>query len=509
MPRSTGCEENGVICMETIGKIRRYRFVDGKGIKQIARELHLARNTVRRVIRDETPSSAYLRRNQPRPKLGRYLPLLERLLEEDQSRSPGERRCSQRLFEVLRLAGYAGAADSVARYVRGWREAKHSQPKDVFVPLSFAPGEAYQFDWSHEQAEIDGVVQTIKVAHFRLAHSRMPFVVAYPRETQEMLFDAHVRAFAFYGGVAKRGIYDNLKTAVDAILIGRERTFNRRFLQLCSHYLVEPVACTPASGWEKGQVERQVHDLRETLFKPRPKVSSLAELNAWLAARCVEIAHSRQHPEHARTVWEVFQDEQIALLALPKPFDGFVETEVRVSSTSLVRFDRNRYSVACRAVGSIVSLRAYADRILVLHRGDVVAAHARHFGRDRTLYDPWHYVPALERKPGALRNGAPFQEWNLPTAMTRVRARLAKQSDGDRQFVELLAAVLDDGIDALEAACACALEQGTVSSDVVLNALLRAKDPPRLPMVTIPQTLVLAIEPRADCARYDQLRRHP
>ncbi|MGH8041283.1 MAG: IS21 family transposase [Rudaea sp.] len=495
-----------MICMETIGKIRRYRFVDKKGIKQIARELHVARNTVRRVIRDEAPSSVYLRRNQPRPKLGRYLPLLERLLEEDESRSAGERRCGQRLFEVLRLAGYAGAADSVARYVRRWREAKRSQPKDVFVPLSFAPGEAYQFDWSHEQVEIDGVVQTIKAAHFRLAHSRMPFVAAYPRETQEMVFDAHVRAFAFYGGVAKRGIYDNPKTVVDAILVGRERTFNRRFLQLCSHYLVEPVACTPASGWEKGRVERQVGDLRETLFRPRPKVKSLVELNTWLAARCIEIAHSRQHPEQARTVWEVFQDEQTALLALPKPFDGFVETQVRVSSTALVRFERNRYSVACRAVGSIVSLRAYADRILILHRGEVVAVHIRCFGRDRAIYDPWHYVPALERKPGALRNGAPFQDWNLPAAMTRVRSRLAKQSDGDHQFVDILAAVLEDGIDAVEAACSCALEQGTISSDAVLNALLRAKDPPSVPSVTIPQALVLAIEPRADCARYDQLR---
>jgi transposase len=499
--------EAGVICVETIGKIRRYWFVDRKGIKQIARELRLARNTVRRAIREEAPSSVYIRRNQPRPKLGRYLPLLERLLEEDESRGAGERRCGQRLFEVLRLAGYAGAADSVVRYTRSWREARRRQPAEVFVPLSFAPGEAYQFDWSHEHVEIDGLPQIVKVAHFRLAHSRMPFVAAYPRETQEMVFDAHGRAFAFYGGVAKRGIYDNMKTAVDAILVGRERQFNRRFLQLCSHYLVEPVACTPAAGWEKGRVERQVGDLRETLFRPRPKVKSLVELNAWLAARCREIAQTRSHPEQpGRTVWEVFADEQTALLPLPRPFDGYVQSDARVSSTSLVRFDRNRYSVACRAAGSLVSVRAYADRLVVLHRGETVAEHLRHFGRDRTIYDPWHYVPALERKPGALRNGAPFQDWTLPPAMTRIRTRLAKQSDGDRQFVDILSAVLADGIEAVEAACAGSLEQGTVSSDAVLNALLRAKDPPRLPNVTIPQALALAIEPRADCARYDRLR---
>jgi transposase len=496
-----------VLCVETIGKIRRYRFVGGKSIKAIARELGLSRNTVRRAVRTEDPASVYIRRNQPRPKLGRYLPLLERLLEEDEARSADQRRCGERLFEVLRLAGYGGAHDSVGRYVTAWRKAKRSQPADVFVPLSFAPGEAYQFDWSHEDVEIDGTPQTVKLAQFRLCHSRMPFVVAYPRETQEMVFDAHVRAFAFYGGVSKRGIYDNLKTAVDAILFGKDRKFNRRFLQLCSHYLVEPTACTPAADWEKGRVERQVGDIRETLFRPRPKAASLAELNDWLLSRCLEIAQGRKHVEQSeRTVWEVFQDERAALLPLPAPFDGYAETDVRVSSTSLIRFDRNRYSVACQAVGAIVSLRAYADRIRVLHQGEVVADHPRQFGRDKTVFDPWHYVPALSRKPGALRNGAPFQDWSLPPAMTKSRQKLGKLPDGDRQFVAILSAVLTDGLDAVEHACAAALAQGTISADAVLNALLRAKDPPRLPPVTIPQALTLSMEPRADCARYDRLR---
>lgn len=231
--------------VETIGKIRRYRFVEGRSIKAIARELRLSRNTVRRVLRAEEPSSTYIRRNQPRPKLGRYLPLLEKLLEEDEK--AGQARQGQKLFEVLRSAGYAGAADSVTRYVMAWRKAKRSQPADAYVPLYFAPGEAYQFDWSHDDIELDGVPQTVKVAHFRLCHSRMPFVVAYARETQEMVFDAHARALAFFGGVPKRGIYDNLKTAVDAILFGKDRRFNRRFQQRCSHYLIEPTACTPAA----------------------------------------------------------------------------------------------------------------------------------------------------------------------------------------------------------------------------------------------------------------------
>jgi transposase len=136
------------------------------------------------------------------------------------------------------------------------------------VPLAFDPGEAYQFDWSHEVVVIAGATTTVKVAHMRLCHSRMFFVRAYPRESQEMVFDAHDKAFAFFGGACQRGIYDNMKTAVDAIFIGRERQYNRRFVQMCGHYLVDPVACTPASGWEKGQVENQVGLVRERFFTP-------------------------------------------------------------------------------------------------------------------------------------------------------------------------------------------------------------------------------------------------
>jgi transposase len=121
------------------------------------------------------------------------------------------------------------------------------------VPLAFAPGEAYQFDWSHELVVMDGVTTIVKVAHLRLCHSRMMFVRAYPRETQEMVFDAHDRAFAFFKGACGRGVYDNMKTAVETIFVGKDRQYNRRFLQMCSHHLVEPVACTPASGLASGK----------------------------------------------------------------------------------------------------------------------------------------------------------------------------------------------------------------------------------------------------------------
>ena len=335
--------------------------------------------------------------------------------------------------QALRGLGYEGGYDTVRRYARGWARSRAATPAAAFVPLSFAPGEAYQFDWSHEVVLIGGTTVTVKVAHVRLCHSRMLFVRAYPRETQEMVFDAHDRAFAFFRGACTRGIYDNMKTAVDAIFVGRERAYNRRFQQMCSHYLVEPVACTPASGWEKGQVENQVGLVRERFFTPRLRVRSFDELNAWLLDQCVAYARGHPHPERReQTIWQACEAERPSLVGYAGKFDGFHAVPAAVSKTCLVRFDSNKYSVMAKAVGRPVEVRAYAERIELRQAGQVVGEHRRCFGRDQTVYDPWHYVPVLARKPGALRNGAPFKDWLLPAALERVRRRLATAGDGKR-----------------------------------------------------------------------------
>lgn len=192
------------------------------------------------------------RERQPAPKLGTHQSTLEAWLTQDSQRPKGQRRTAQRLFEDLQREGYAGAYDSVQRFVKAWKARRPGARQDAFVPLVYAAGDACQFDWSHEHVILGGVAQVVKLAHFRLAHSRQMFLAAYPRESQEMVFDAHNRAFAFFGGVSARMIYDNPRTIVDAIFSGKARQFSRRFLALASHYLFEPVACTPASGWEKG-----------------------------------------------------------------------------------------------------------------------------------------------------------------------------------------------------------------------------------------------------------------
>ncbi|HEY4040437.1 MAG TPA: IS21 family transposase, partial [Rhodopila sp.] len=296
--------------------------------------------------------------------------------------------------------------------------------------------------------------------------------------------------------------------AVETIFVGRERAYNRRFLQMCSHYLVDPVACNPASGWEKGQVENQVGLVRERFFSPRLRVKSYDELNGWLLDQCVAYAKAHRHPERReQTIWQMFEVERPSLVAYTGRFDGFHEVPAAVSKTCLVQFDKNKYSVSARAVGRPVEVRAYADRIELRQDGRVVGDHRRCFGRDQTVFDPWHYGPVLARKPGALRNGAPFKDWILPAGLERVRRKLAGATDGDRQMVNILTTVLSDGLPAVEAACLEALREGVHSSDVIINILARRRQPEPPITISTPEALRLRHAPAADCGRYDSLRR--
>jgi hypothetical protein len=248
--------------------------------------------------------------------------------------------------------------------------------------------------------------------------------------------------------------------------------------------------------------------VRERFFSPRVRVKSYDELNAWLLDKCVAYARAHRHPElRDQTIWSVFEAERTALVPYAGRFDGFHALPASVSKTCLVRFDNNRYSVSAHAVGRPVEIRAYAERIELRQDGKLVGEHRRCFGRDQTIFDPWHYVPVLARKPGALRNGAPFKDWLLPVGLERIRRKLAGTADGDRQMVAILAAVLSDGLAAVEAACLEALREGTHSADVVLNILSRHREPAAPITILTPDALRLRHEPVADCARYDGLRR--
>jgi transposase len=495
-----------MLIVESIRKVRQAYHRDHKSIREIARDFHLSRNTIRKILRTDATEFTYERKVQPRPRLEPFKEQLAKYLTIDSAKPARQRRSAQLLFEELQREGFGGGYDSVRRYVQNWRKSNAEREIKAFIPLSFAPGEAFQFDWSYEQIELAGCNVRVKVAQFRLSHSRMPFCVAYVRETLEILLDAHVRAFEFYGGACRKGVYDNLKTVVTKVLMGKERVFNRRFISLASHYLFEPVACTPAAGWEKGQVEKQVGTVRQRFFNQRRKFKSLEELNEWLTEQCLNFAASRKHPEIPdKSVAEVFAEERSHLISVKVPFDGYQESPARVSYTSLVNFDRNRYSVHVSAVGQTISVRAYADRIILLADGQTVGVHRREFGRDKTIFDPWHYLEVLKHKPGALRNGAPFKDWDLPLPLKQVRAAMISRPDGDRQFVGILSSVLTHGLEAVINACAEAVAANTISQGVILNILSRAQEQSTPPDCEVPKLPALKMPPIADCRRYDLL----
>ena len=240
--------------METVSKVRRWIKADGMSIREVCRRTGLSRNTVRKYLRDENAEPQYL---MTTPRSSRRLldheVHLRAMYESDLAKPSRERRSMQGLFEALVCEGYTGSYDTVRRYIVRLKGSCAGIVRG-YIPLKFDAGDALQFDWSHEVVVLGGLEQKVRVARFRLCHLRKPFIVAYLREAQEMVLDAFNRALAFYGGVPRRVIIDNPKTMVVFIGKGKERMFHPRFLACMSHYAIEPVACTPAAGWGKGQV---------------------------------------------------------------------------------------------------------------------------------------------------------------------------------------------------------------------------------------------------------------
>jgi len=434
-----------VIDVALVSVIRRWHLRDGLPIREIARRTGLSRNTVRKYLASQELEPAYPSRKSP-SKLDEYEETLTNWLFRESRRHRKQRRTVKQLYRDLLGLGYTGSYDRVAAFARQWRRDQQDakrQPDRAFVPLRFAPGEAFQFDWSEDWVRINGVSTKLQIAHVKLSYSRAFYLRAYLTQSHEMLFDAHYHAFVAFGGIPERGIYDNMKTAVDKVGRGKQRQVNKRFYAMVSHYLFEPEFCNPAAGWEKGQVEKAVQDARHGLWYDPPPIKTLQELNNWLQSRCRELWQETAHPEFkARSLAECLEEEQSRMMPVPAAFDGFIECSKRVSSTCLITFEYNRYSVPASFANRVISLRVYPQRLVIVAEAQVVAEHERVFSRDKrppgqTLYDWRHYLTVAQRKPGALRNGAPFLE--LPDSFRQLRARLIKRPGGDREMVEILA----------------------------------------------------------------------
>ena len=479
-------------------------YRDGISRSQIARRTGLSRTTVKKWLKAASGTEPRYRRVSRPGKLEAFKEQLVQALQADARRPRRDRRTALVLLRVIRAKGYAGGYTAVTDFIRAWHESGGAALGRAFVPLQFEPGEAHQFDWSEEHLVIGGVWRKVMAAHLKLCFSRAFVVQAYPTQSHEMLFDAHTRSFAALGGIPRRGIYDNMKTAVDKVKKGKLRIVNTRFATMAAHYLFDPEFCNVASGWEKGVVEKNVQDSRRRIWQEagKERFGSFTELNLWLLARCRSLWQALKHPEHDLTLAEMLEQEQPSLMPMIAAFDGYVETLGKVSSTCLVIEDRNRYSAPCELVGQMVSIRTYPERIDLVAHDAVVASHIRSFGRNETRYDWQHYIPLIERKPGALRNGAPFAD--MPEPLQRLRGLLLKREGGDRVMAKVLAAVPKHGLETVLVAVELVLESGNPSVEHIENVLHRLRSTP--PPQGVETTLVVTQTPIADTGRYDRLR---
>jgi transposase len=472
--------------VEIYGRVRRAVRVEGRSQRAVAREFGLSRETVRKMLQFAVPPG--YQRQQPirRPKLGPWLGVIDAILEDDKQRPAKQRHTAKRIFERLREEhGFTGGYTIVKDYVRSVE--LHS--REVFIPLTHAPGEA-QADFGEALVVIAGVEQKAHYLAMDLPHSDDCFVMAFPAETTEAFLEGHVRAFAYFGAVPTRILYDNTKIAVARILGGEERQRTRSFSELQSYYLFADKFGRPAKGNDKGKVEGLVGYARRNFMVPIPRVSSWEELNTRLEAESQK-RRLRRLRGHTEAIGDRFKRDHAAMLPLPAaPYEACEKIAGRVSSLSLVRYRSNDYSVPTQYGHRQVWVKGYVHQVVIACGSEVIARHERSYEREVVVFDPLHYLALLEQKTRALDQAAPLAGWLLPGCFAQLRrlleARLKKH--GSREYVQVLRLIETFALAEVTQAIEDALLLGTISFDAVRHLLLCRieRRPPRLNMDNYP-----------------------
>jgi transposase len=438
------------------------------------------------MLRYSVPPGYQRQQAVQRPKLGPWVGVIDAILEEDKTRPAKQRHTAKRIFDRLREEhGFSGGYTIVKDYVR----AATLHGREMFVPLRHPAGEA-QVDFGEALVVIAGVERKAHYLAMDLPHSDDCFVVAFPAETTEAFLEGHVRAFAYFGGVPTRILYDNTKIAVARILGGEERLRTRAFSELQSHYLFADKFGRPAKGNDKGKVEGLVGYARRNFMVPIPRVSSWDELNAHLEVQCNK-RRERRLRGHTETIAERFERDRAALLPLPEaPYEACEKVTTRVSSLALVRYRGNDYSVPTRHGHLQVLVRGYVHEVTIACASEVIARHPRSYEREAVIFDPLHYLALLEQKTRALDQAAPLAGWLLPECFATLRrlleARLKKH--GSREYVQVLRLMETFAIEEVTRAIEDALHLGTIGFDAVKHLLLCRieRRPPRLDMQNYP-----------------------
>lgn len=472
--------------MEIYGRVRRAVRVEGRSQRAVAREFGLSRETVRKMLQYAVPPG--YQRQQPikRPKLGPWLGVIDAILNDDKQRPTKQRHTAKRIFERLKEEhGFTGGYTIVKDYVRG----EQVGGREMFVPLAHPAGEA-QVDFGEALAVIAGVERKAHYLAMDLPQSDDCFVVAFPAETTEAFLEGHVRAFAYFGGVPTRILYDNTKIAVAKILGGEQRQRTRAFSELQSYYLFADKFGRPAKGNDKGKVEGLVGYARRNFMVPIPRFHSWDEWNAHLEQECRK-RRERTLRGHKETIGERFERDRTVLLPLPAaPYEACEKISARVNSLSLVRYRANDYSVPTEYGHRQVWVKGYVHEVVIACGSEVIARHERSYDREAVVFDPLHYLALLEQKTRALDQAAPLVGWQLPDCFAELRrlleARLSKH--GSREYVQVLRLLESFDIAEVTHAIEDALRLGTISFDAVRHLLLCRieRRPPRLDMENWP-----------------------
>jgi len=455
--------------------IRRKVLVEGVSKRQIRKDYNLGWKTLQRILANSEPPG-YRRAIPPaKTKVGPYLGVIDEILEKDRDAPTKQRHTAKRIFERLRDEyGYRGGITQVKEAVA----ARRLHTKDVHMPLSHDPGEG-QFDFGQGLAVIGGLEQDAHFGVTSLPYSDAIFVKAHPRENTETFQDSLVSAFEFFDGVVTKMKFDNTSIAVTRI-IGRERDLTDGFLRLQSHYLFEAHFCNPASGWEKGKVEGAVGYSRRNFMVPIPHFETWAEFNAYLA-ECCRKDLARKLWGKTQTKGELLVADQAAMLALPKMrFEARRVIKTRANSLSLVRFDRNDYSVPTAFAHHEVTATGSIEEVQISCEGEVVATHPRSWAKQGVFYDPRHYLALLERKPGALDVARPLADWDLPACFDLLRRRLEADLGhaGTRAYIKVLRLLEHASVRRLAGAIAYATEIGATAPEAIELILRKRTEAP-------------------------------
>ena len=423
--------------MKEWSEIRRRVLVEGVSKREILRSTGMHWTTLEKILSHPKPPGYCREHPRIKPVLGPHVDWLIKILKEDRQMLKKYRHTAKRLFDRLRAErGYTGGYTVVKDFVREYKKTH----KEVFIPLTHRPGES-QVDFFEALAKIGGVLTKVHVFCMALPYSDLFFIKAYPKECAEVFWDGHVEAFRFFGGVPRRISYDNLKIAVKKITGCHRRELTDGFLELVSHYLFEPHFCNVRRGNEKGVVEGLAKYVRLNRFVPVPQVRDWRELNAMQLMHCWSEADRRLRGKEA-TKGELFLEEFPSFLDLPvADFDACKKRNARANSLSLVRFDKNDYSVPVAHAHHRVTIKGYVDRVKIFTKsGELIAHHARLWEKERVVYRPEHYLPLLERKPGALDHAAPLMGLNLPGDFDTLRRKLEAREGhgGTKEYIGVL-----------------------------------------------------------------------